>query len=97
MDNLRVHKTDLSKQMYERLQITPIYNIPYSPETQPIESCFSTVKRYFNKKRLHCLVNNQTFDIEGTIREAFQTIEPHHMRNYARHCLKILEKLNFLT
>ena len=31
MDNLSVHKTNLSKDLFKQLQITPIFNIPYSP------------------------------------------------------------------
>ena len=31
MDNLMVHKSADAKAAYERLKISPIYNIPYSP------------------------------------------------------------------
>ena len=41
MDNLRVHKTPDVRDVYRRLNITPLFNIPYSPDTNPIESCFS--------------------------------------------------------
>lgn len=57
--------------MYDRLQIQPIFNIPYSPETNPIETCFSLVKHYFVRKRLQCLANGLPFDINTTIGEAF--------------------------
>ena len=31
LDNLSVHKTNLSKECFKELQITSIFNIPYSP------------------------------------------------------------------
>ena len=74
MDNLSVHKTGTVKLMYERLSITPLFNIPYSPDTNPIESCFSQVKRYYRCKRLGCLVNATPFDRDATINEAFEEV-----------------------
>lgn len=31
MDNLQVHKSVAAREAYTKLNITPIYNIPYSP------------------------------------------------------------------
>ena len=31
LDNLSVHKTNLSRDTFKELHITPIFNIPYSP------------------------------------------------------------------
>ena len=41
MDNLTIHKMNIVKYVYERLNIMPILNIPYCPEFNPIESVFS--------------------------------------------------------
>ena len=41
MDNLMVHKSTEVKEAYLRLKITPIFNIPYSPQFNGIESYFS--------------------------------------------------------
>jgi len=90
MDNLRVHKTQLVRDMFTRLRITPIFNIPYCPETNPIEACFSQVKRYFCRRRLHCLVNQAEFDREATIREAFGKIEIQHVKNNVNRSAKAL-------
>ena len=81
--------------MYERLEITPIFNIPYSPQLNPIEACFSQVKRFYKKSRLNCLVNEQEFDQIATITAAFDQIRPCHVTNNAKASLKILDKLNF--
>lgn len=52
MDNLSVHKTALVRAAYERLKITPIFNVPYSPDFNGIESYFSLVKSAYKKKLL---------------------------------------------
>ena len=75
MDNLYVHKTKEVKELYDTLKITPLYNIPYMPETNPIEACFSIVKHYYNSKRLNSLVNDTKFDRDATIHEAFNQIK----------------------
>ena len=90
MDNLSVHKTNAAKLMYERLQITPLFNIPYQPDLNPIEACFSQVKRHFSSRRLHCLANNLEFDREGAIREAFGQIQVQHVKNNVNRSVKAL-------
>ena len=47
MDNLAVHKTNLVMKQCRKLHITPLWNLPYSPDTNPIESCFAQVKKTF--------------------------------------------------
>ena len=44
LDNLSVHKCNLSKDVFKALNITPIFNIPYSPQFNGIESYFSLLK-----------------------------------------------------
>jgi len=85
MDNLSAHKTNVMKQMYTRLGITPLYNVPYTPSTNPIEHCFSQVKHHFKSKRLNCLVNDETFNVTDAIRDAFDQIQPQQVRNDVRH------------
>jgi len=40
MDQLNVHKSKKMQKVYKRLRILPIYNVAYSPELNPIETCF---------------------------------------------------------
>ena len=63
MDQLSVHKSKNVKPSYTRLELTPIYNVSYSPQFNAIESAFSKVKRIFNERRLHHLVNKKDFDV----------------------------------
>ena len=90
MDNLRVHKTNVMKQMYTRLNITPLYNVPYFPDGNPIEACFSQVKRNFKSNRLNCLVNNKYFNEDDAIRKAFDEIKPQHVSNNVKRSFEAL-------
>ena len=47
MDNLSVHKTNLSKELFKELKVTPVFNIPYSPQFNRIESYFSLLKNEY--------------------------------------------------
>jgi len=69
-----VHKSNKVKPFYASLNIVPIYNVGYSPEYNPIESVFSQIKRLFCRERLNKLVNNDEFDTNKTIRNAFNRI-----------------------
>ena len=71
MDNLKVHKTAGVRSLYKSLNIKPLFNIPYSSALNPVEACFSIVKNHFKKRRLQHLVNDEDFDAEQLIEEAF--------------------------
>ena len=62
MDQLSVHREKNVKPFYQQLDIMPIFNVSYSPEYNPIESCFSQVKRHFCAERLNVLANFGVFD-----------------------------------
>ena len=44
MDQLPVHKTAAAKTFCEENDISVIFNVSYSPELNPIETTFSSVK-----------------------------------------------------
>ena len=56
MDNLGSHRNQDNRKLMERLGITPIFNVSYSPEFNPIEGTFADVKRVFCKERTNQLV-----------------------------------------
>ena len=62
MDNLGVHKGKNVKPWYVELDIVPIYNVGYSPEFNPIEACFSQVKREYSRGRLNALANDRIWN-----------------------------------
>ena len=91
MDQLSVHKDKPMRPYYAQLDIMPIFNISYSPELNPIESCFSQVKRYFCAERLNFLANFGVFDQNKTIRKAFEKVTPALVKSCAE---RSLNKLN---
>ena len=53
MDNASIHKSRGVKPIYEDRDIKPVFNVPYSPDFNPIEAVFSKVKRLFSNSRLN--------------------------------------------
>ena len=51
MDNLSAHRSEKSKVEMGRLGFRCIFNVPYSPEFNPIEFVFSKVKQKFRSLR----------------------------------------------
>ena len=76
LDQLVVHKMKTVRAKYEEYNIYPIFNVPASPDMNPIESCFSHVKRIYKKKRLNALVNRRVFDMDEEVVRAFDVITP---------------------
>ena len=52
MDNLSVHRSRVTRERLDELSIKYIFNPPYSPEYNPIESVFSIFKHNLKKDRL---------------------------------------------
>ena len=92
MDNLAVHKQRDVRLEYEKLDITPIFNVAYSPEFNPIEAVFSKAKSIFNSKRLNCLVNKIGFNADRTIYYSFKNVTMDHCAACARKSRHLLER-----
>ena len=90
-DQLSVHKEKTVKTFYKSLDITPIFNVSYSPELNPIEACFSQVKRHFCSERLNMLANFKEFDQNKVIRSSFTKVTPELVRNCAAKSLNLLK------
>jgi len=56
MDNATIHKTKIFKSYAEQEKINVLYNIPYNPETNPIEMIFSPVKNYVRSNNTKSIV-----------------------------------------
>ena len=90
MDQLTVHKAKEVKTLYEELNITVIFNVSYSPELNPIETCFSSVKAVFKRSRLHALAKGEDFDMETGVRKAFKTIKPQLVQGCIKRSMALL-------
>lgn len=62
MDNLSVHKSLEVQNLMRELKFEWIWNVPYSPDYQPIETVFSRVKLLFKQEKLRVLVAEKEFD-----------------------------------
>ena len=71
MDNLGVHRSTLVKDTMNELGIRYIFNVPYSPDFQGVESVFSKVKNIVKRKKLNDIVNKKKTQIENIIKYAF--------------------------
>ena len=52
MDNLQVHKTEEVNQVCQERKVQKIFNVPYSPDFNGIESYFSLLKSEFKRRML---------------------------------------------
>jgi transposase len=71
----------MSKELYEELGIIPVFNIPYSPQFNPIESVFSIIKQSFKKDVLYHLINGKRLMIETLIRKAVNGVNQEKIMN----------------
>ena len=59
MDNLSVHKSGETRSAMAELNIKYIFNVPYSPQFNPIERSFSVVKNHYKRARLNAMKNGE--------------------------------------
>ena len=69
LDNLSVHKTRAVKEKFEELKIHPIYNIPYSPDFNGIESYFSLVKGEYKNLWMQLYIKEERIEPETLVRK----------------------------
>ena len=59
--------------------------MPYSPQYNPIEGCFSIVKNHFKRKRLHDIVNGNVTLLQRLIYQSFQQVTPRKVQAMIRY------------
>ena len=90
MDNLNVHKSKEVIERIDELGFEYIFNPPYSPDFNPIETVFSIAKPYIKKERLRAIVMDEEIDIWKTIRDSFDQIDVLKVVNCIRHSDRML-------
>ena len=80
-----------------QLKIEWIWNVPYSPDFQPIETVFSWVKRRFKQDKLRCLAAEEPFDQKAAIQQSFDAVPPEFIDKYIMNCLKLIERCETTT
>lgn len=81
LDNLKAHKVGGIREAIESVGAKLIYLLPYSPDLNPIELCWSKIKSYLRKKTA------RTFEhLKQVISEAFHEITPTDLQAWFEHC-----------
>ena len=70
-DNLKVHRNPGIRKYLEQMDVSMIYNAPYYPDGNPIETCFAKVKMHFKALKTQEIVNNHHTNTRQLIEKAF--------------------------
>ena len=87
LDNLNVHKTKEAKLLFESLNITEVFNVPYCPQFNGIESYFSQVKATYKKMLLQRVIKGAPYDTVSLIKESIQSISDENVTRCVRYAL----------
>jgi len=81
IDNLKVHHSKIIKELLASKNIEPIFLVPYTPELNPVELCFSFIKGQVEKQQ------PKTYEgLEKAISETIDELDKKDMIEYFRHC-----------
>jgi len=83
MDNLQVHKTKDVLETCKRLKARPIFNVPYSPDFNGIETYFSLLKGEYKKLILERLIKGVKVDSQSLIAQSILRVE----QDKAKRCV----------
>lgn len=81
LDNLSAHKDKRVKSLAEKLGIKLVFQPPYSPEFNPIELAWNTIKTFIRARNLRTLD-----DLEKGFLTAIDTIPPKHFQRWFQKC-----------
>ena len=70
MDNASNHKTEAVQLKMDELGIPSIFNVPYAPDLNPTEACFSKLKNFYKRNRLNKLVNEEELNVKALIEQS---------------------------
>jgi len=70
MDNMTAHHCRAAKEALDRLNILPIFNVPYSPQFNGIESVFSMLKFCYKRLLLRSIMKNERLQPKKLIEAA---------------------------
>ena len=96
MDNAKFHVSKYTKEALADLPVKVILNVAYCPQYNPIEGCFSVVKRNFKSTRLNELVNRRTINYQKEISNAFHQLTTASIQNYITSSMRQLKVSKFV-
>lgn len=92
MDNLSVHRTKSIQKQLDELDIPSIFSVPYSPDLNPVEHCFSKIKNHYKRKKLNMLMAGEDFDVDSLIEGAVAQLKKSDIVNNVRLSLKLINE-----
>ena len=87
LDNLSVHKTKEAKLLFEELNITEIFNVPYCPQFNGIESYFSQIKATYKKFFLGKVIKEAQYYTMSLIKQSIQSVSDENVTRCVRYAL----------
>ena len=91
MDNLSAHRSSRSLSEAAQLGFRCIFNVPYSPEYNPIEFVFSKVKQKFRTLRARKIAGLSHDSHEVLVRQAVESVRKVDVVNCVNHVIKMLK------
>jgi len=89
MDNASFHRSKKVSAYLEEAGISPIYNIPYRPQYNPIERVWSIVKNRYKRKTLEIVGQGQPVHHHRLVKE---TLDQLKHTSVQKICKAVLEK-----
>ena len=90
MDNLMVHKSNLSTAKMRELGFRYSWTPRYQPWYNGIEEVWAMSKLYIKEKRLNAIMNGRNGDIISLINESFERMTKHSISRCIERSLKLL-------
>ena len=87
LDNLSVHKTRDAKLLFEELNITEIFNVPYCPQFNGIESSLSQIKATYKKIFLESVIKEEKYDKMSLIKQSIEFLSNEDATRCMRYAL----------
>ena len=69
------------------MNITEIFNMPYCPKFNGIESYFSQLKATYKKLLLKCVINDAPYDTMGLIKQSIENVSNDNATRCVRYAL----------
>ena len=91
LDNLSVHKTNEVLEVYKRLNITTVFNVPYSPQFNGIECYFSLVKGAYKKLLMKQMLKGNRVTTERLIKSSIEQVEDEKVMKCVRNGLDAVQ------
>ena len=84
MDNASFHRSKVVTAYLKESGIQAIFNLPYSPQYNPIERVWALVKNRYKRRKLEKVGGGQQVDHEKIVRESVEGVSGDTIRNICK-------------